>query len=190
MPAKLPQSFLFSLFIHGLLFIGVGSFFIKTNPTSHYSKNLGTTQIRAVVRVEEYKPKEKKKVVKKSKKKVAKKKIQKKRKEQKATRAKGKVDTGQTSALATYLTKVREEIVKNKYKSRIAEKLGLKGAVKLSFSIAFPNIVKDIKVISSSKYKSLDTSAIKTVEMTDNIPTIPEIIKRKEIEVLFIIDYK
>lgn len=189
MPKKFPLSILLSIALHLLLIIGFSSFIINGKKTN-YSKNSGEAEIRARIRIEEYTPEVKKVIAKKGRKKA--KKIEKKKetKPKKEISTKGKKSLGSQSAIAAYLSKVRATIVKYKYKSRIAKRLGLKGEVTLSFQIAWPNKVSKLKVVNSSSYASLDSSAIKTIAMVEDLPKMPSTLKEKALPVLFSIKYE
>jgi TonB family protein len=83
--------------------------------------------------------------------------------------------------MSEYLSRVRFQIVKFNYRNRLARKLKLKGKVGISFTIRFPNIIEDLKVIKSSGYDALDNSGLRTIESIDNMPNLP---KKLEINTL------
>lgn len=92
--------------------------------------------------------------------------------------AKGQANKGETGLTARYLSQIRESIEKSKYKSPLAQRLRLKGSVGLSFKILWPNQIKEIKIIDSSRHKALDYSALKSIESIKEIPHMPQAISQ------------
>lgn len=179
---KLFLSFFVSFCFHGFLLWGASNTFLEKK--ENFSKNNGQTEIRAIIQISENKE-VKKKGNQKEKKKTAN-----KPKQTNSSQAQGKIDQGQTSIIAKYLTEVRTLIVKHKYKSRMAKKLKLKGEVSISFIINKPNIITALKIEKSSNLSILDDSALQTVKAVEAFPIIPNALKESSIPVLFNVIYE
>ncbi len=91
-----------------------------------------------------------------------------------STNSQSKMTTGQDSIIAAYLSKVREQIVLNKYKSRIARKLKMNGKVKLKFEVSYPNTFSGLEILESSGIQGLDDSALKSIGKITNFPIMPK----------------
>ncbi|MBD63588.1 MAG: hypothetical protein CME62_00135 [Halobacteriovoraceae bacterium] len=92
---------------------------------------------------------------------------------------------GEDSQMAAFLGEVREVIVKNKYKSRVATRLQLDGVVEVEFTLKAPNKIVDLKIKNSSGKMPLDESALETVRRVTNFPTIPNSLELNEIPISF-----
>lgn len=182
---KLTLAFLITFTLHfGALFICAAKSVVykKTN----YSQNAGRSFIKAQISYEQIKNVEiKRKGLKKSPKKIPK-----KNKTAKSDNTKSKKTSGKNSVLAKYLTKIRSTIVKNKYKSRVAERFNLKGKVKVSFEIDEESKILGVKVIQSSSIDPIDTSAIETIKRLKDLPKVPTELAMKNIPIELEIIYE
>lgn len=97
---------------------------------------------------------------------------------------------GENTVLAAYLSEVRNIIVKNKFKNKLASKLNLKGPVEVSFTIVKPNFIKDLFVIKSSGHSPLDQSALQTVNNISHLPPVPNVLELESLSVKFVVDYQ
>jgi TonB family protein len=98
-------------------------------------------------------------------------------------------DSGVNTKLSKYLSDVRNTIVKNKFKNKIASQLKLKGPVELGFVIEKPNIVKEVQVLKSSGHTPLDQSALQTLKNVENFPQIPEDLELSKVSINFTVEY-
>lgn len=175
-----------SLVLHALLFVSLNKDFFKTKTV--YSKNLGKASIKLrlsstlIKKIEPPKKVKAKKPLKQKKKKATQNSV--------ANSATKKSTQGDDVLINQYLSSVRSAIAKNKYKSPMAERLKLKGSVKMQFLIKVPAIISDIKIVEPSRFKQLNDSAIQTVQNTQDIPTIPSELKLSEIPLTLVITYE
>jgi protein TonB len=185
-------SIIISLFLHSLVFVDL----LGVAPSSklNLSKNLGITQIKVSLGV--FKPlQEPKKVPKqdllgRNSKEIHKKIKQKKLENHELNRSKSVKESGEESIIAEYLTLVHKEIAKFKFKNRMAKRLKLTGVVQLKFNISWPNVLLGLEIVKSSKSGFLDNSALKSIELIEEIPQMPEILKSQTLPVFVTINYE
>lgn len=186
---KLTWAILITLSIHffTLFMCGAKSVVYKR---SNFSQKLGQSRIKTVLST--YKPPVKiEKVTKKSKKLKSKKvKEVSKKLNARSDVTKAVSTSGKKSKLASYLTKVRSVIVKNKYKNRVAKKFNLKGIVKVAFEIDKNSKISGVKLIKSSSVGPIDNSAIETLNRTNDLPVIPQELAMKNIPIQLEIVYE
>jgi TonB family protein len=180
-----------SLLFHGFLFLGLSHFELTKK---NFSKKLGQAKIRAVLKVISVKETHKSKPDRKKAKSLYKKKKieapQNIQPQKLQDTNKSKVSTGENSVVAKYLTSLRSEIVKNKYKNRVATIMKLKGEVELSFKVIWPDKITDLKVIKRSEHAPLNDSALSTIERIEDIPKLPNMLKLGGIEVSIKVIYE
>ncbi len=181
---------LFSIGIHGFLILGMFNFQISNEKVNFSKLDYGEASIKIrlsatnpkkeVVEVEENKS-ENEKFIKKE---------EKNTKELESSSAKEQnLDSGQNSLVAKYLSAVRVIIASNKYKSRLAKRLKLKGKVKLQFMIKKPSEISGLKVTGTSGHKLLDKSAIDSVLRSAPFPRMPDEIDMEELPIDLEIEY-
>lgn len=185
-------SIIISLFLHSLVFIELLD--SKSGAKLNLSKNRGITQIKVSLGV--FEPIQSPKATPKHGLLPAKnKKIHKKIKQQKLenrelNRSKSVVESGEESIIAEYLTLVHKEIAKFKFKNRMAKRLKLTGEVQLKFNISWPNNLAGLEIVKSSRSSFLDNSALKSIELIEEIPQMPEILKSQTLPVFVTINYE
>lgn len=174
-----------SVLIHALVFLCLSlSFQILSEKTQFSFIESKKSSIIGKINVAQIKtevPKKKVRPPKEIQKKGPKKKIVKKKikRTSKSSSAKGVKSLGKKNILAKYLSKVRKEMAKYKYKSRMAKRLNLKGKVQLSFDLVYPNMIKNIKVHNPSKYQTLNQSALLSIKKVESLPSFPKDINKK-----------
>ncbi len=172
-----------SLLIHFILLFGFNS--ILTTKKNHFSQNNGSTQVKISIKIDDSQ------VEVKSKSKNPTKKSKKKKKRSQKTADTGKeTSKGNKSILAKYLSSVRSVIVEHKFINRISKKLKLKGSVGLSFTILQPNKISNLRITKSSNKKPLDSSALKTIELIKELPSIPNELNKSSIPISLSVVYK
>lgn len=174
-------AFLASMTLHALI-LGTMSLLSKKQV---YAKNPGQGAMK--VKLSVYQP-----PVKSPPKTAGKKKKQAKAKKHQNTSSLSKVkqNKGSDQLIAKFLTAVRSAILNNKYKSRMAKKMRLKGEVELFFVLKSPNIIQDLKVIKPSPYGQLNESAMQTVASVSDVPVIPPKLNLQEIPITVVISYQ
>lgn len=186
MNSKLYLGIFFSLAFHAMLLWS----FSENNllPQTHFSKNLGQSKIRAILKVVAVQKQQQEKNI--NAKKRLKKKKESKQLIQKSDSTQTKIDQGEETIIASYLSALRSQIVKNKYKNKAAELMKLTGTVEMSFKVSWPNIISDLKLTSKSRYGALNDSAIKTIQRIHRVPTLPKSLKSKALNVKLELIYK
>lgn len=188
--------FLFSLLVsflgHALFLFGFSQF--DKSKQTHFAKNEGQARVKVSVQLRE---------------KVIQKKVEPKKKEKKeisetpkpkpfplpvaemetASKAQKMDEQGQQTLVANYLTQVRSQIAKLKYKNRISTKLNLKGTVVLALNIEWPNTLKELKIFDSSGLEPLDESALETVNRISQFPSMPQELENFTLPVKVILIY-
>lgn len=84
------------------------------------------------------------------------------------------------------ISKIREIVSKYKKYPNIARKMGYEGVCIVSFKLEPSGTVKEIRVVKSSGYQSLDKSTVETIEEAATEMPKPQ----KTIEILLPIEYK
>lgn len=183
---KLKNAILITLTLHFLALFHCVPYnsFLKKHT---YSNNQGEIKIKSIVASEENANKLQETIKKQSSKKI---KSQSKNNTLNSDRTKSMDTSGNNNILAGYLTKVRNIIVKNKFKNRVAQKFNLKGSVRVAFSINEKAQIEAIEVLKSSKIPPLDESAIQTINNLENLPLIPVELAMKNIPVQLEIIYE
>ena len=151
-----------------------------------FSKNQGLAQIKIVVKINESKKEN-------TSQKIGAIKTKKKKKipTKKQEFDKGAVQSaGKDELYASYLKEVRDVILKNRYMSRIAQKMKLKGETKVSFTIEKPNIISNLEVLKSSGYEALDYSALETIKTIQDVPVIPGGLSKNKINITLSVVYE
>jgi outer membrane biosynthesis protein TonB len=166
-----------SIIFHSLLFITITS--LSTSNT--YSKNIGKSRIRAVIKNIKSVPT----IGKKSKNKT------KNKKNDIEEVSNSKLDKqGRDNLLSQYLGSIRNVVASTKYKNSFATRLNLKGQVDLSFKISTPNLLSDLKIIQKSKASSLNESALAGIKSISSFPSIPTELDTDTVEVEVSIIYE
>ena len=87
-----------------------------------------------------------------------------------------KVKVDKVKIARAYLKEIRQALAKNKKYPRSAQKMGLTGKVKLSFTIQPNGEITDIKLKTSSGHHVLDEAAVETLEeLSGKMPTPKEL---------------
>ncbi len=183
MKKEFALGFIISIILHGLLVCEFSSSDTKANNT--FSKNEGLEQTRVSVRsikTIQRKQLQKAKGLQKEKKKLVKQKV-----DQQAGSAKN--SSGNNKVLSKYLSLIRSKILQNKYKSKIARKLNQTGRVTITFKIINRNKVSDISILTPSRSKQLNYSALKTIQRLESLPNIPKELNLDILSVEVSIDY-
>ena len=166
-----------SIIFHLLLIVTISS--ISKSQT--YSKNMGESRIRAIIKNVRSMPSNGSQ----SQKKIT------NTKSKREEISKSKLNRqGKDSLLAKYLDSIRNVVASAKYKSSFATRLNLKGSVDLSFKISSPNSLSDLKIIKKSNISSLDESALIGVKNIDIFPSIPIELRTDTVEVEVTIIYE
>lgn len=188
MSKQLLGGILISIVFHLLLLFGLNRF--ELTEKTNFSDKLGKSKIKTYLKVVSIKKKRKKNTP--NKKGLLPKKVEKREKKETLNNdvTKSKANSGEDTEVARYLSALRSEIVKNKYKSKVATLMKMKGAVELSFKVVWPNKIIDLQLVSKSKHAPLNDSARKTIERISSIPAIPKSLKSKEIEVSIQVIYE
>lgn len=189
MPRSLVLAILFSITVHGCLFL-LKDITLLNNKTN-FSKKDGRAAIRATISIIEHENSKPEIVEQKNKSSEEKVKQQKKKQNYKvADQTLAKNNQGQKTLISKYLFSIRNAILKNKIKSRKARRLKLQGSVKLKFTISRPNAISNIKIIESSLFAALDQSAISSVEAVASFPIIPSNIQESSLTLVFVMKYE
>ena len=173
---QLRFSLVSSVMLHALIIacLSICDLSLDNQVKTHYSQILGQASSKASLRLVQIQSKPvEKEIQKNSLLKSKKKKKLAKKKHQSTNATKGQKSVGQKNKIAFYLKKVRQKIVKHKFKSRLAKKLKLKGEVKIKFELVWPNKVKNVHILKASKYLALDNSAIESINKIENMPSFP-----------------
>lgn len=176
-----------SLIFHGVLIFGFSNF-----NDSSFSNQLGESKIKVILKAVTEKRKNLNLPLKPIKEKRTKNsKVSKISEDKEITDiSKSKNSVGNNTIIAKYLTQLRSEIVKNKYKNQAARIMKHSGNVELSFKVIWPNQIKDLKILSLSEFSSLNDSAIATIKRIRNVPRLPEQLKNEEVEVSIEVIYE
>ena len=85
----------------------------------------------------------------------------------------GEAGSGAGQYVAAHFAYIRDRILKNLSYPRIAERMGWKGRVTVSFIIREDGTAESIRVVESSGYDILDADAIKTIKTSQPFPKPP-----------------
>ena len=194
---KLATAFVVTFIAHILVLLTFHSPMITDAKKTNYSKNDGVSSIKARLIVQTFSDdkesrKTTKRPIKKKQylKKISNSKVRKTNQKNIVDLTRSKKNQGSSNKLSHYLNRVRDVIVKNKYKSRIAEKLNLKGRVTLSFALTKDSKVKALKVLQSSQIPPLDNSALETIKKITAFPKVPVEVTMKIIPIKLDIVYE
>ena len=75
--------------------------------------------------------------------------------------------------MASHFSYIRDQILKNLTYPPIAQKMGWKGKVTVSFVIREDGSAENIRVVESSGYEILDAHAVKTIRNSQPFPKPP-----------------
>ena len=102
-----------------------------------------------------------------------------------------KVDTNQIENIeATYLSKIRSTIEKNKTYPKVAKRLNQTGKVYIKFLISKEGVIKTYKIEKSSQFESLDNASIEILEKIANFDAIPKELNKDSWEIIVPIIYQ
>jgi len=88
-----------------------------------------------------------------------------------------------------YIAEIKSEIEKKKYYPRRAKMLHHEGAVTVRFTILKDGSIKDVTLEHPSRYKRLNSGALKTLENVGKFSPIPKELKLDQWEIVVPIEY-
>lgn len=104
---------------------------------------------------------------------------------------KQQIDSSQIENIeATYLSKIRHQIEKNKTYPKIAKRLNQTGKVYVTFIVAKDGRIKNCKIEKSSQFDSLDEASLETLIKIASFEAIPEELNKDSWEITVPIVYQ
>ena len=104
---------------------------------------------------------------------------------------KQQIDTVQTESIeASYLSKIRHQIEKNKTYPKTAKRLNQTGKVYVTFIIEKDGRIKNCKIEKSSQFDSLDEASLETLMKIANFEAIPKELNKDSWEITVPIVYQ
>jgi len=107
------------------------------------------------------------------------------------TQIKQQIDSAQIENIeATYLSKIRHQIEKNKTYPKTAKRLNQTGKVYMTFTVTKDGRIKNCRIEKSSHFDSLDEASIETLMKITSFEAIPEELNKDSWEITVPIVYQ